>query len=481
MSRTAGTGKRLGRFASTRWGVMVLLAAVAGTALRVWVYRSSLGIPDSDEAVVGLMARHFAGGELATYFWGQAYGGSQEVLATVPLFWVAGSSWLTLRLVPIALSAVTAVVVWRVGRRTIGEPAAVVAGCVSWIWPPFVIYKLTHQWGFYASGTLYTGLLLLVTLRMVERPTARRVGVFGLVVGLALWQSTQLVPIVLPAILWAIWKQPAWLRRIWIAGLLAALGALPAIVWNARHGWGSLASPIEDTTTYQHRLRIFASPLMPMMLGLRTPFTQEPLLSAAVAGLVLACLVGLFAYGAYRARRREASILYVVAACFPLLYALAPATLFSQEPKYLVVLSPVLVLLVAQLASTYWRAAALVGVALVISVATLDRDPAQAGHVFPHGPGATSGRAARPRSADLHPRRPGGGSRLCGFLARVPAHVRHGRADHRRAEQVHRAAVRGRSGCGVPTPLHPVSALRDRSRGRSSRLRLLPRVDRSGC
>ena len=48
--------------------------------------------------------------------------------------------------------------------------------------------------------------------------------------------------------------------------LLAALGALPAIVWNARQGWGSLAWPIEDTTTYQHRLRIFASPLELMVL-----------------------------------------------------------------------------------------------------------------------------------------------------------------------------------------------------------------------
>jgi hypothetical protein len=62
-----------------------------------------------------------------------------------------------------------------------------------------------------------------------------------------------------------------------------------------------------------------------------------------------------------------------VAACFPLLYALAPATLFSQEPKYLVVLSPVLVLLVAQLASTYWRAVALVGVALAVSTGTLHK------------------------------------------------------------------------------------------------------------
>ena len=227
---------------------------LAGTALRVWVYRSSLGIPDSDEAVVGLMARHFAGGELATYFWGQAYGGSQEVLATVPLFWVAGSGWLTLRLVPIALSAVTAVVY---GGSVDGLSAACRRGRGLLVVDLASVRHLqAHvQWGFYASGTLYTGLLLLVTLRMVERPTRERVASFGLVVGLALWQSTQLVPIVLPAMLWAIWKQPAWLRRIWIAALLAALGALPAIVWNARHGWGSLASPIEDTTTYQHRLR----------------------------------------------------------------------------------------------------------------------------------------------------------------------------------------------------------------------------------
>src|SRR5690242_5063395 len=102
MSRRAVIDERLGGLAPTRWAVLVLIAGVAGTAMRVWVYRSSLGIPDSDEAVVGLMARHFSGGELAVYFWGQAYGGSQEVLATVPVFWVAGSGWLTLRLVPIA-------------------------------------------------------------------------------------------------------------------------------------------------------------------------------------------------------------------------------------------------------------------------------------------------------------------------------------------------------------------------------------------
>jgi hypothetical protein len=362
-----------GRLGSWRWGLLVALATVAGIALRVWVHRSALGTPDSDEAVVGLMVRHATEGELTTFFWGQAYGGSQEVLATVPLFWVAGSGWLTLRLVPIALAAITAFVVWRVGRRTIGERAAVVAGCLSWIWPPFVIYKLTHQWGFYASGMLYSALLLLLALRMVERPAKGRVGVFGLVLGLSLWQSAQLVPIVVPVIAWAAWRERAWLRHAWVGTMCAVVGALPSIVWNVRQEWASFMSPIDDTTTYFHRLRVFASPLLPMLLGLRTPFTQERLLPAVVTLAFYAALVGLFVYGAYRARRSDALLLYVVAAAFPIVYALAPATFFSQEPKYLVVLSPMLVLLVAQLASSYSHAVAVLGAALALTVATLER------------------------------------------------------------------------------------------------------------
>src|SRR4029077_19585685 len=94
---------------------------------------------------------------------------------------VFGSSWLALRLVPIALSAVTAILVWRVGVRLMGERPAAVAAAIFWIWPPFLIYKLTHQWGFYASGVLYCVLLILLGLRVVERPTTgrgARVGLF---------------------------------------------------------------------------------------------------------------------------------------------------------------------------------------------------------------------------------------------------------------------------------------------------------------
>lgn len=373
---------------------MFVLAGVSGIVLRVWVYRTALGIPDSDEAVVGLMVRHFRHGELTTFFWGQAYGGTQEVLLTVPVFFVAGSSWLALRIVPMIISAAAALVVWRVGRRTIGEPAAAVAGCVYWIWPPFVIYKLTHQWGFYSSGVLYCGLLLLLALRLVDRPSRIRVGAFGLVLGLSIWENEQLVPVVLPVIVWTIWKQPRWLRQLWVAIPLAVLGALPWIFWNIRHDWGSLHSTLANTTTYQHRLRIFASPLMPMLLGLRTPFTQERLVPGALTLLALAGLAVAFAYGAYRARNRTISLLYVVALVYPFIYALSPQTLFDQEPKYLVVLSPVIVLLLVQVAKSYWRGVVVVALALAISVVTLHRLETYFRTVPPYPPAA-------PR--DLHP------------------------------------------------------------------------------
>ena len=82
--------------ARTRPAVTVeraLLAAafVAGIALRVYVYRSVLGNEDSDEAVLGLMVRHATHGHLTTFLWGEAYGGTLEVLLTVPVFWLFGA------------------------------------------------------------------------------------------------------------------------------------------------------------------------------------------------------------------------------------------------------------------------------------------------------------------------------------------------------------------------------------------------------
>lgn len=235
---------------------------------------------------------------------------------------------------------------------------------------------------------------MLLALRMVERPDRVRVGLFGLVFGLAYWETSQIVPIAVPLVAWAIWRRPRVVRHAWIAAPVAVVGALPWLIWNLRHDFGSLDLLSYDVhSSYAHRLRIFASPLLPMISGLRTPFTQTLTLPAPLTYLIYAALVVLFVYGFVKLRRTNAAMLYLVAVVFPFLYALSAWTVESSDPRYLIVLTPVLALLLAQLAVRPY-----VGVALVVAVGALSFSilHTMAVNAEPQAPGFGAPRDFRP-------------------------------------------------------------------------------------
>lgn len=342
----------------------------AGVVERVFVYRSSLGVPDSDEAVVGLMARHVLRGEFATFFWGSTYGGTIESILTAPIFFVFGTSWIALRIVPILLSAVAAFVVWRVGRRLFGEPGASAAAAILWVWPPFLVSHLTQQQsGFYASGLVFGAVLTLLTLRAADAPTRGRIAALGFVAGVALWDDVQLIAIVVPLLAWLVWRRRAVLAQAWVAVPLAIVGAAPWIVWNLQHAFASFNPNTNTSSSYFHRLRLFLSPLLPELLGLRSPYSQKPIVDAVVADLALLVVLLAVVYGAYRSRRRHVSVLYVVALAFPFLYAISRDAVVSEEPRYLLMLSPVAALLVGQAVSSRKHALAASVVAVVAVLA----------------------------------------------------------------------------------------------------------------
>ena len=69
----------------------VIVGVVAGIALRVWLLRLPTGVLDSDEAIVGLMARHMLHQhEFTTFYWGQNYGGSLTAVVMAAVFAVSG-------------------------------------------------------------------------------------------------------------------------------------------------------------------------------------------------------------------------------------------------------------------------------------------------------------------------------------------------------------------------------------------------------
>lgn len=349
--------------------VLLVAAATAGIVLRA-VVLSSLGVLDGDEAVWGLMARHALDGELTTFYWGQGYGGTQEVLLTAPLFAVFGTSVIAMRVVPIALTAAAAVLVWRIGRRTIGEPAAAIAAALFWVWPPYLIWKSDRAHGFYGSGLVLTGLLLLLVLRLIERRSRRDTALLGLVIGLAWWQTPQVVPVALPALVFLAVRRPQAYRDAWWAVPAALIGALPWILSNVQHSWWSFDIDTGDAA-YATRLRGFFSATLPMAIGLRIPFTSDWLLGPALSAVVYAGLVTALAVVAWRKRKENIGLLFAVAVAYPFLYAISPGTWLVDEPRYVVLLLPVLVLLLAQALTTLRRGALALAAASATSLFVL--------------------------------------------------------------------------------------------------------------
>ncbi len=386
------------RFTPSIGLVLVLLAAGVGIALRIAVQLSVLGDTNSDESVLGLMARHALHGQFTTFLWGTAYGGSQEALLAAPIFAIFGSSVAALRVVPLVLDLIAVVLVWRVGRRTIGERPAVIAAALYWIWPPEALLLPIKEIGFYGSNAFYCGLILLLVLRARERPDALRVGALGLVLGLALWQTTQIVPLAVPAVLWLVWQRPAVVRHAWLAIPLAVVGALPWLVWSFRHDFASLHLNSGVSSSYGWRLRTLVSPVLPMALGLRLPGSQVWLVPG-LAAVAYVAVLALFGYGAYTARRRATSLLYAVCLVFPFLMAISPKTYLTTDPRYLSALMPVFALLVAQLARTYARATLVLVVGGALTVAWV-RDSYEHLHAG-HGDTSTAPHSIAPLIATL--------------------------------------------------------------------------------
>ena len=353
--------------------VVVLVVAgvvLVGVGLRLWLQVLPTGAVDSDEAIVGLMARHLIHQhEFPTFFYGQAYGGSLEALLAVPLFAVVGSTVWALKLVPAVLSAVAAVLVWRVGRRTVGERAGVVAALAFWVWPANYLWLSTKTRGFYWACLVLGLAFVLLVLRLVERPERRRDwALLGLVGGLGWWASPQILYFALPGLAWLVFRRPRHTGWLLLAALFAFLGAAPWLLHNARYGWDSLhvTAPEEWDAGYWGNIRVLVTEAVPVALGLRSSehwFVPVLFPAVYVAALATPAL--------WRARRRAArcGLLVVVVGLFPLVWGALPVSGVVGEGRYVLFLFPFLVLLlVGALAPDLRRQVVLVVGAVALTV-----------------------------------------------------------------------------------------------------------------
>ena len=327
---------------------LIVGGVAVAVILRVVIFaHPNLGMLDSDEAVTGLMAKEALRGKFAVFYWGQAYGGTLEVLLIAPLFAIFGDRTILLRLVPVLLCILCAVLLWRIGRRTIRSPAAEVAALAFVLWPGFFVWMSTKERGFYWTGLAMGLTAILLGLRLLERARVIETGALGLVAGIGWWTTPQVLYLLLPAGIWVVWRNRRLIRYAPLALLGFVVGAAPWLAFNALHDWPSRWQPLqpEDNWVLAHFWGFFWR-AFPRAFGITVPYSGDWFAPALTIPFAVA-LVGGFAYSFIK--RPSGWELPLLAIPLSLVqFTLMPPG-WTAEPRYLFFLNPMVALLAGAL------------------------------------------------------------------------------------------------------------------------------------
>ena len=225
---------------------IILLAAL----VRCYVAARFYPHPDSDQAVVGLMARHILGGERPVFYWGQPYNGTLESYLTALVYRTGFQSDAALQVAPILFSLLFVGAAIALARRLYGAGTALATGLCLACGPGLLLrYSVLPGYNYLQVMALGTLALVAVLPRSGDLDW-RRLAPAGFLLGLALW-AQPLAIVYLPALGAVLagpvrhgWRDRAGRRRIrrgLASGMAAAaLGLLPALIYNAQTGLGTL-------------------------------------------------------------------------------------------------------------------------------------------------------------------------------------------------------------------------------------------------
>jgi 4-amino-4-deoxy-L-arabinose transferase-like glycosyltransferase len=329
------------------------LALFLAIVVRLPFWIEALRTPvDGDAAIVGLMARHPGVG---TTFWGQPYGSPLDSWIALPFVAVWGSSTEALRLPYFLLGLLLVPLAYGLARElhpTAALPAAVLVACP----PPYFLLLSALPPPFYPTTLVLSGLVLLTAARAGRRlleegaaPPRGTLLVLGLLSGLALWTHLMSASVVAAAGVWMLARARG--RRHLLLWVIVPLAAASAPLWSraladagatrivqvAGRDQSALAHLVETVPRLHEPLGGVLGTHVPVVADAEDFVLQAP---GWAAGLVVFLYGLLLVLAGRAASRRDASLLYLLAAllavlAFPLPLRSAPHTIRFLTPLYL--------------------------------------------------------------------------------------------------------------------------------------------------
>lgn len=222
------------------WSILLLSAAAVFKIILLVLNAFPF---NSDEAIVGLMARHILQGRWPTFFYGQAYMGSLDATLVALAFKIFGAKVAVIRGVQILLYVGTAFTTMLLARRISADwKAALYAGLLMTLPAVNLTLYTTVSLGGYGESLLIGNLLLLLALDADERISRPwHMFLWGLLSGLGFWAFGLTLVYIIPTgvYLFLRRRKPEDYQRLkstLTAFLGFVLGAAPWFIWGFSHG-----------------------------------------------------------------------------------------------------------------------------------------------------------------------------------------------------------------------------------------------------
>ncbi len=293
-----------------RYWIGAILIAIAGLALKLIFLAAGVFPFNSDEAVVGLMARHILDGQWPAFFYGQAYMGSLDATLAALGFALFGEAVWVIRLLQallyVATVLTTAALGWSIFRS---KRVAWVAAALLAVPAVNVMLYTTVSLGGYGEALLIGNLLMLLALRVWRRE--KGFALWGYLAGLGFWAFGLTLIYTLPTgimLLRKLWHSRA---KLVATIVMFLLGALPWIVEGVRRGYdpflsellgeavsGASSGGLPSVLEHLVNLLLFGPTVI---FGLRAPWSAE-LIAAPLAPVALIFWLAVLVYGLSRLR-----------------------------------------------------------------------------------------------------------------------------------------------------------------------------------
>ncbi len=329
---------------------------------------------DSDECVVGIMAKHILEqGVHPLYYYGQPYGGggSIEAHTAVLFYWLFGISSWSLKLTALLYTTVGAVVVYGLGVRLGGLRVGLCTLAVYITMPALIVWGLMVRGGYVVMLVLIPA-ILWTTDRILHRQRVDHLAALFLMAlsVLSYWNMPSSVPLVLLIVVFSI---TYWLRRrqfnlVLGYGAYLLAGAIGTLLWrpgNLVELLSRLASPGGESLVEPLRTRLF------VFVGEVLPDFFQPHLNTAVYGIDWPAPVTLVLFAmamgvaGYRQKKKGSRgsvadptvlliLLYVL--FFVVCMLCAPPSMLGLPPRYLFPLVPAVAIIGGlAIAKLSWR------------------------------------------------------------------------------------------------------------------------------